>query len=105
MSTTLISAVASFCLMATSTVVHAGCNPVLTEQLVRAERIVDSLRPDKAGQMRVFAVDGSVFTAAEALWMRGQMRAVLRACAQGDDASAASILRGITDLLDAHRRA
>jgi two-component system KDP operon response regulator KdpE len=77
-------------------------SPGLTEQLVSAERIVDSLRPDKAGQMRVFAVDGSEFTAGEALWMKGQMRSALRACAQGDEASAASTLRGITDLLNAH---
>jgi hypothetical protein len=105
MTHAFFSVVASTYLLASSAVTHAGCTPGLTEQLVSAERIVDSLRPDKAGQMRVFAVDGSEFTAAEALWMKGQMRIVLRACAQGDEASAASTLRGITDLLNAHHRA
>jgi hypothetical protein len=104
MSTPIFSFVASAYLLASSAVTHAGCNPALTEQLVGAERIVDSLRPDKAGQMRVFAVDGSEFTAAEALWMKGQMRSVRRACAQGDETSAASTLRGVTDLLNTHRR-
>jgi hypothetical protein len=102
MTSALYSVVASAYLLAASAVTHAGCSPGLTEQLVSAERIVDSLRPDKAGQMRVFAVDGSEFTAGEALWMKGQMRSALRACAQGDEASAAATLRGITDLLGAH---
>jgi hypothetical protein len=105
MTTTLFSVVASTYLLTTSTLTHAACNPALNAQLVNAERIVDSLRPDKAGQMRVFAYDGSEYTAGQALWMKGQMRAVLRACAQGDEAAATSTLRGVTDLLNAHHRA
>jgi hypothetical protein len=104
MSITFLSAVVSTCLLA-SPITHAGCNSALTEQLVRAERVVDSLRPDKAGQMRIFASDGSEFTAGQAFWMKGQIRAVLRACAQGDEAAAAAALRGVTDLLNAHHRA
>jgi hypothetical protein len=103
-SITLLSAVVSTYLLTSSTLTHAGCSSVSAEQLVSAERIVDSLRPDKAGQMRVFASDGSEYTAGEALWMKGQLRSVLRACAQGEEASAASTLRGITDLLNAHHK-
>jgi hypothetical protein len=105
MSITYLSAVLSTCLLASPTVSHAGCSSALTEQLVRAERIVDSLRPDKAGQMRIFASDGSEFTAGQALWLKGQIRAVLRACAQGDEAAAAATLHGVTDLLNAHHKA
>ena len=105
MSITFLSAVLSTCLLASSTQTHASCSNSLSQQLVSAERIVDSLRPDKAGQMRVFASDGSEYTAGQALWMKGQLRSVLRACAQGDEASAASTLRGVTDLLNAHHKA
>lgn len=104
-STTFLSVVVSTYLLALSPLAHAACSPALTEQLVSAERIVDSLRPDKAGQMRVFASDGSEYTAGEALWMKAQLRGVLRACGQGDEAFAAATLRGVTDLLNAHHKA
>ena len=105
MRTTFLSVAVSAHLLVSSTLVHAACSPALTEQLVSAERIVESLRPDKAGQMRVFASDGSEYTAGEALWMKGQLRSALRACAQGDEALAASTLRGVTDLMYAHHKA
>ena len=105
MSSTLFSILGSTYLLASSSLTHAGCSPALTEQIVSAERIVDSLRPDKAGQMRVFATDGSEYTAGEAQWMKGQLRSVLQSCAQGDETSAASALRGVTDLLKAHHAA
>jgi hypothetical protein len=102
---TLLSVVVSTYLLASSTLAHAACSPALTEQLVSAERIVDSLRPDKAGQMRVFASDGSEYTAGEALWMKGQLQRVRQACGQGEEAFAASTLRGVTNLLSAHHKA
>jgi hypothetical protein len=104
MTTTLFSIIGSIYMLAASPMTHAGCSPALTEQIVNAERIVDSLRPDKAGQMRTFATDGSEYTSGQALWMKGQMRAVERACAHGDDAAATEALRGVQDLLKAHRR-
>lgn len=70
-------------------------------------RLVDSLRPDKAGQARVFAADGSEFTAGQALWMRGQLRKVARLCASGqpaDQLEAARILSEVGELLQSHRR-
>jgi hypothetical protein len=70
-------------------------------------RLVDSLRPDKAGQARVFAADGSEFTAGQALWMRGQLRKVARLCASGQPAEqleAARILNEVSELLQSHRR-
>ncbi len=54
--------------------------------------------------MRVFASDGSEFTAGQALWMKGQLRSVLQACVRGDESSAASSLHGVTDLLHTHHR-
>jgi hypothetical protein len=105
MKTALFSVVASTCLLAASTLAHASCSTTLTEQFAGTNRIVDSLRPDKPGQMRVFASDGSEFTAGQALWMKGQLRSVQQACVQGDEVSAASSLHGVTDLLRAHHRA
>jgi hypothetical protein len=92
------------CLLA-STAAHGNCSPAFTQQYAGAERIVDALRPDKPGKMRVFARDGSEYTAGEALWMKGQLRSVLQACARGDDTAAASTLHGVTELLSSHQRA
>jgi hypothetical protein len=105
MNTTFFSVVASTYLLASSTLTYASCSPTFTEKFAGAERIVDSLRPDKPGQMRVFASDGSEFTAGQALWMKGQLRSELHACVRGDEVSAASSLHGVTDLLNAHHHA
>ena len=67
------------------------------------ERIVGSLRPDKPGQARIFAFDGSAYTAAEALWLKGQRRSAGRACASVDEAGAASMLNGMVELVNLHR--
>src|SRR5713226_6311016 len=91
MKTTLFSVVASTYFLASSTLTYASCSTTFTEQFASAERIVDSLRPDKPGQIRVFASDGSEFTAGQALWMKGQLRSVLQACARGDEVSAAKV--------------
>jgi hypothetical protein len=105
MKISLFSVVATTYLLAAAPLTYASCSPTLTEQLAGADRVVDSLRPDKPGQMRVFASDGSEFTAGQALWMKGQLRSVLQACVQGDEVSAASSLQGVTDLLRTHHRA
>src|SRR5262249_28117425 len=70
-------------------------------------RLVDSLRPDKPGQMRVFAADGSEYNAGQVLWMKGQLRKFDRLCASGTPANAAEaakVLAGVEDLLKSHRR-
>jgi len=105
MKIALLSVVASAYFLASPTLTYANCSTTFTEKLAGAGRIVDSLRPDKPGQMRVFASDGSEFTAGQALWMKGQLRSVLQACVQGDETSAASSLHGVTDLLSTHHRA
>jgi hypothetical protein len=80
---------------------YAGCGLALTYDIVSAERVVDSLRPDKAGQARVFAYDGTVYTAGEAQWMKAQLRQVLAACAQNDEQRAAPYLQRVLELLKA----
>jgi hypothetical protein len=95
---------ASTCLLA-STLTYANCSTTVTEKFAGAERIIDSLRPDKPGQMRVFASDGSEFTAGQALWMKGKLRSVLRARVEDDALPAAASLHGVTDLLRIHHRA
>ena len=104
MSATLVSLAGSLVMLGSPPITHANCSLALTEQIASVERIVDSLRPDKAGQMRVFASDGSEFTAGQALWMKGQLRGIQRECIKGDDDSAATQLRGVQELLKAHRR-
>jgi hypothetical protein len=76
--------------------------PLLTDLL--AATGLSPIRPDKPGQTRVFASDGSEFTGADALWMKWQLRSVLQECAQGDEGKADATLRGVNELLRAHRR-
>lgn len=82
----------------------ASCDPAQVEAFQRSERIVASLRPDKPGQARVFAIDGSEFTAGQSAWMRGQLNKSSRACARGDDAEVARLLAGVQQLIKAHAR-
>ena len=46
----------------------------LNGEISEAGRVVDSLRPDKPGQMRVVATSGAEFAASQNLWMKGRMR-------------------------------
>jgi hypothetical protein len=105
MSTNAASVAALIVLLSASMQSYAGCSPALTTQFESTQRIVDSVRPDKPGQTRVFASDGSVFTGADALWMKGQLRLVQKECAQSDEAAANKSLHGVIDFLGAHRRA
>ncbi len=69
--------------------------------------LVDSLRPEKAGQMRVFAADGSEFNAGQVQWMKAQLRKFERLCDSGkpdDQAQAEKALAGVQELLKSHHR-
>ena len=79
-----------------------GCDPGFTQRYQEALRLADSLRPDKGGQMRVIAADGSEFTAGQARWMQGQLRLVDQACVHGDQAAAARLLNAVQQLLKTH---
>lgn len=81
---------------------NTACDERLAASLHDCERIVGSLHPDKAGQMRVFASDGSEFTAAQAQWMKSQLRLVAKACAAGDVINASQRLAGVKQLLSEH---
>lgn len=80
------------------------CDASFTEQYRDSLRIVDSLRADKGGQVRVFAADGAEFTAGQAHWMRGQLHKVDDACGRGDQVHAAELLKQVQELLKSHRR-
>jgi hypothetical protein len=82
-----------------------GCDASFTAQYHESVRIVESLRPDKGGQARVFAADGSEFTAGQARWMHGQLHKVEVACVRGDHARAAQLLAEVQELLRSHHRA
>jgi hypothetical protein len=77
----------------------------LTTSLHECERIVDSLHPDKPAQMRVIASDGSEFTAGQAQWMKGQLRLLVKARADGDAADASRRLIEVRQLLNEHHHA
>jgi hypothetical protein len=94
-------------LIATAGHAAIGCDESATEQYRHAERIVASLRPEKPGQMRVFAADGSEFNAGQASWMKARLRKYAQLCTHGspeDLAEAAKILAEVQDLLKSHQR-
>ena len=93
------------CLVSSGVFASEGCDSAFTRSFHDCVRIVDSLRPEKAGQMRVFAADGSEFNAGQAQWMKGRLHAVEIACAHGDQVEAARLLAEVQDLLESHRRA
>lgn len=86
--------------------VHAGegCDPSFMHQYEDSVRIVDSLRPEKAGQMQVYAIDGSQFTAGQSRWMQGQLGLASEACARGDRITATRLMNDVQSLLKSHRR-
>jgi hypothetical protein len=105
MAARILSIVASTALLAQSNLAQANCSPTLTDHFSNVQQIVDSVRPDKPGQLRVVASDGLVFTSAEAHWMNAQMRLVQKDCAQGDETAANKALGKVDNLLRAHKRA
>jgi hypothetical protein len=88
----------------TTAYADSGCAGPLMREFHESERIVDSLRPDKPGQVRVYASDGSQFTAGQSQWLRGQLNEVGRACVQGDSAAAARLLAEVQQVINAHAR-
>jgi hypothetical protein len=88
---------------------YAGspCNGSVAQSYQESARVIASLRPDKPGQMRVFAVDGSEFTAGQAQWLRGQLRRAERLCAStnaADQAEAERVLAGVRELITSRQR-
>jgi hypothetical protein len=84
-----------------------GCEAGSLQQYRSAVRIVDSLRPEKAGQQRVFLADGSQFNAGQAQWMKARLREYADLCVRGtaeDRAQAAKILADVRELLQTRRR-
>ena len=106
LSRVLIGGVAAY-LAAAAAYADGGCDERTMTQYRDCVRLVDSLRPDKFGQARVFASDGSEFTAGQSLWMKGQLRKVARLCAHGtqaEQAEAVAVLADVQGLLQSHHR-
>jgi hypothetical protein len=82
----------------------SGCDGSLMREVRAGEHIVDSLRPDKPGQYRVYAIDGSEFTAGQSQWMHGQLNKIGRACVRGQTAEAARRLLEVQRLIQARAR-
>ena len=108
MSARVVVGTVALCLL-TVGAAYAGspCDGASGPEYRECVRLVDSLRPDKAGQARVFAVDGSEFTAGQAQWMRGQLRKVERLCASAapaDQAEAERVLAEVHELIASRHR-
>lgn len=95
-------ALAAFLAVATAANAAGSCRPALMHSYDQAQAIVSSLHPDKPGQMRVEAANGSVFTSGETQWLRGQLRGVILACEEGREEAAETSLNGIRNVLRSH---
>jgi hypothetical protein len=88
-----------------SPALYAGeCQAEFTHKWYDSAHIVGFMRPEKAGQVRVFAADGSEFTAGQVMWMKGQLKRIEQACGRGDQTDATHLLAGVQDLLKSHQR-
>ena len=76
------------CLVASQAYADGGCDAGLKQRYENDARVVNSLRPDKPSEMRVYAVDGSEFTAGEARWMRSELRKIESYCTSVNSARA-----------------
>ena len=81
-----------------------GCDTASMERYQAYRRLAVSLRPEKPGQIRVFAANGAEFTAGQALWIHGQLRRIDAACTRGDQAEANRLLSALERLIEAHKR-
>jgi hypothetical protein len=107
MSSRVVIHAAAALFLASTAVAEGACDAASLQQYHDCLQIVGALRPDKAGQQRVFARDGSEFTAGQAIWMQQQLRKVERLCAQSTPAAqadAARILADVQQLLKSHQR-
>jgi hypothetical protein len=102
MVTSLCILVGSLSLAASSALADGGCNIEKQKSFREAERIVDGLRLENAGQMRACAIDGGEYTGGQALWMKGQLHDVAAARAKADRAAAAQHLQAVLATLKAH---
>jgi len=91
-----------FSLVALEAQAGTGCIPSLSVPLQDAERTVSSIRFDKPGQARVFAADGSEYTAGAARWMSAELSIAGRACTRGDEATAVQHLDAVRKVLKTH---
>jgi hypothetical protein len=74
------------------------CDPAMMQQYRECAHVVGSLRPEKAGQARVFAYDGSEYTGGQALWLQGQLRRFERLCASDSPAAKTEATRVLVDV-------
>ena len=82
----------------------ADCDPALLTSMRDAERLVGPLRADKPGQARVFAADGSEYSAGLVRWLAAELVAAETNCRDGKVAAAREHLTAVKDTLSAHAR-
>jgi hypothetical protein len=100
-----IGFVLAVCLLASESArAGGGCDVSTITRLTALQHLADSVRVDKPGLARVYAEDGTEFTASQAWWIKGQLRAAEAACARGDSADAAHRLDTVGQFMHARSR-
>jgi hypothetical protein len=89
-------------LLGCGTSAWADCDPALLASMRDAERLVDPMRADKPGQARVFAADGSEYSAGQVRWLAAELHTAERNCRAGNFAAAREHLTAVEDTLTAH---
>ncbi len=90
---------AAFGLLVGTANARADCDPTLGSSLRDAERFVATMRADKPGQARVFASDGTEYSAGLVRWMAAQLRAADKDCLNAKPAEALKRLSAVQDTL------
>lgn len=96
--------VLAFGVLAAAGNARADCDSSFGSTLQNTERFVATMRADKPGQARVFAVDGSEYTAGLVRWMTAELRAAGRDCRDARPAEAAKHLAAVQETLSSSQR-
>jgi hypothetical protein len=98
LSKSILLPMVAACLASSVLGASESCDAAFTQRYREDSRFLDSLRLDKPAQARVFALDGSEFTAGQVWWMKGRLRLVDRACARGQQTEAMRLLSEVEEL-------
>jgi HAMP domain-containing protein len=79
-----------------STSVAADCEAPLVRSLQDAGRRIESMQVTKPGQARVFAADGSEYTAGAVRRMKAEVQLADQACRRGDSRAASGYLDALS---------
>ncbi len=94
----------ALCFLSYGTSASADCDATLVTSMRDAQRLVTSMRADKPGQARVFAADGSEYSAGLVRWMAAELVDAEKNCREGNFAAAGAKVAAVQETLAAHAR-